>query len=95
MINRCVLKAMSEDELRNYAYHVGTFLVKQSEALSANISRANAYRDVVNAVEYSRDADMCLKDEKDRLRQLTIELEEKYKDVIPKPMMAAEKYNPV
>lgn len=94
MISRYVLNAMSEDELRNYACRVETFLEQQRKALSAQISRANAYRDVANAVEYSRDEDMCLTFEKDRLRQLTIALEEKYKDVIPKPMMAAENYKP-
>jgi len=87
MINRNVLNAMNLDELKNYICHLEKTIAEQGKLNGAEIELRRAYDDVVNAIKYRTDAWYSFDEEKNTLRKLTIELEEKYKDLIPKPIL--------
>lgn len=88
MINANVLKAMDEQEVISYVRQLEHTVVAHQTLYGAEDRLKSAYKAVVEAIDFEKDAQEGIADAKADLRGLTIELEKKYKDQINKPILS-------
>lgn len=82
-----IINHMTEDELRNYVHHQTEVLEASDQLSLACHELADNWKHVVQALEYHQD---CWKKRSNRLstlRNVEKDLEQKYQEFIPKPIL--------
>ena len=88
MIYDCILNGMTVDECRNYGALMNELDEARGQLVFADNDLVDAYKHVVSCEHFRQDALNRVNRVQERLGVFSREMEEKYNDLMPRPMMA-------
>ena len=86
-----IINHMTVDELRNYVKHQDAFVEASQRLNMANQELVHDWRQIVISMEYQHDCLLVRNNRLSELRAIERELECKYEEFMPKPVMAERK----
>jgi len=88
MIYDYILNGMTVDECRNYGALMNELDEAREQLVFANDELVDAYKRVLSCEQFRQDALHLVNRVQERLSVFSREMEEKYNDLMPRPMMA-------
>ena len=85
-----IINHMTANELRNYCCKVRDYAERACQARYASQEVVHACKQMINNMEYERDAVNAFKESQARLRRYEDELCKEYDEYLPKPVCTVE-----